>query len=185
MALKGHIFSIDHGKNQGENVPKKKLKNPESDEAKTLLRSKLMVQAPGSNTTESFDIEKVETWDGCDGKWEKAFDKIDREADSLFLYNMMGNVLVFVVVDPEKKSIVGIKEVKAEGKKSGSISTHLKRILGKDVWDLDGMSLNDPDCPIQVEVRNMDQLILDIAINTRKEAQTSGSRSKVRKALKK
>ncbi len=181
MSKPGHIFKLEKPSKDPNRKPVDVsiLKEAVSSKALRLLQQSLHIRSNKRVNPVELDIQEVETYPELEGRYQSAFERIERTPNSLFIVKFRGTHMVNVVVDPDEQSVVYLKKVSAIRHPSTSAGSHIKRLLGPDVMAFDGFDLAHEESPIRLVDKPMDQGILDIAVTSRKQMQASGSRARI------
>ena len=181
MSKPGHVFKLETRPKNEERKPIEAsvLSEDVSAKALRLLQQELHLHSEKRVNPVVLSIEEVETYPELEGRYQKAFERIERTPNSLFIVKFRGGHMVNVVVDPDKQSVVYLKSVRTPRHNSKSAGTHFKRLYGNDLMDFDGFDLDNPNSPIQLADKPMEKGILDIAITTRKKMEAKGSRARI------
>lgn len=184
MSKSGITFEVrkDDSPESESGIESSALKSPEAQQALRLLQSRLLVTDQATGQQESLDIEQVETYDqGLDPRYAKAFDSKERKPGTLFVVKFRGTALVNIVVDPDKKSVVYVKEVSGGNSESRSLASNLKRLIGEDfIEKLDGMPLDCPeDTGIELAPKGPGSTIMNITARVRSKTGKSTSEHQI------
>lgn len=109
------------------------LQRPAMKKAQALMRDSLIMRKPDGSFTVA-DIDEVEAYDYVGDRYKGNFQRRERQPNEWFVQSMRGGRVYCVVVDPLSMSVVRIKTVRVNGRKT-PLSGVMKEHFGERDFD--------------------------------------------------